>query len=371
MLLLAFRNLFQSRARSIMSVGGVALALTLTISLDGVMAGVESRLTAYIDASGADVWVAQAGVRNLHMASSNLPADTAVHIAGLPAVASATPVGYVADVITVGAQRQPSYVFGLPDHPAAGVPRDVSGRSLPGTGEIVLSRVAAGEAGQGIGGTVSILGRRFRISGLASGAVSSLTGLAFITLADFQALQAAPDVISYVLVRARPGQSASAVAAEIQSQVPGVSAFTTADFAAQERRIVGDMAADIVNILDLVGFLVALAVMALTVYTATLARRSEYGVLKAVGASNMHLYGAVAAQAVISLVLAMAVALAVSLALAAVVPLAEPRLALVVTWGSALKVGAFALVIGVLSALLPVWQIAGLDPVAVFRRRVA
>jgi putative ABC transport system permease protein len=231
--------------------------------------------------------------------------------------------------------------------------------------------VAAGEAGQGVGGSVSILGRRFRIAGLAGGAVSSLTGLAFITLADFQSLQAAPGMISYVLVRARPEQSVRGLAARIQGMVTGVTALSTADFAAQERRIVGDMAADIVNILDLVGFLVALSVMALTVYTATLARRSEYGVLKAVGASNGHLYRVVAAQALISLVLGFAVAMAVSVALGAVVPLVEPRLALVVTWGSALKVGAFALVIGVLSALLPVRQIAGLDPVAVFRRRVA
>lgn len=371
MLLLAFRNLFQSRARLLMSAGGVALALTLSISLDGVMAGVESRLTAYIDASGADVWVAQAGVRNLHMASSNLPAAVVDRIAGLPEVASATPIGYVADVITVGAQKQPSYVFGLPDHPAAGAPRDVSGSPLPRAGEIVLSRVAAGEAGQGVGGSVSILGHRFRIAGLAAGAISSLTGLAFITLADFQAMQAAPGMISYVLVRARPGQPAAALAREIQGSVTGITAVSAADFAAQERRIVGDMAADIVTILDLVGFLVALSVMALTVYTATLARRSEYGVLKAVGASNGHLYRVVAAQALISLVLGFAVAMAVSIALAAVVPLVEPRLALVVTWGSALKVGAFAVVIGVLSALLPVRQIAGLDPVAVFRRRVA
>ena len=305
------------------------------------------------------------------MASSNLPADVADRIAALPGVASAMPIGYVADIITVGTQKQPSYVFGLPDHPAAGAPQDVTGSRLPGSGEIVLNRVAAGEAGQGLDGTASILGRRFRITGLAGGQISSLTGLAFITLTDFQSLQGAPGMISYVLVRARPGQSAAEVAGRIQAEVAGVSALTTVDFAGQERRIVDDMAADIVNILDLVGFLVALSVMALTVYTATLARRSEYGVLKAVGASNGHLYRVVAAQALISLVVGFAVATAVSLALGALVPLVEPRLALVVTWSSVLKVGAFALVTGVLSALLPVRQIAGLDPVAVFSRRVA
>jgi putative ABC transport system permease protein len=236
---------------------------------------------------------------------------------------------------------------------------------------VVISKVAAGQAGVGLGGTVTIQGREFRISGLAAGAVSSLTGLAFITLADFQALQGAPGVISYVLVRARSGWPATRLAAEIQSDLDGISALATTDFAAQERRIVKDMAADIVDILDLVGFLVALSVMALSLYTATLARRREYGVLKAVGASNFHLYRVVAAQAIVSLALGFAVGLAITLALGLLVPLVEPRLAVEVTRDSVIKVGALALLIGVLSALLPVRQIAGLDPVAVFRRRVA
>ena len=371
MLLLALRNLFQSRARLVMATGGVALALTLSLSLDGVVAGMESRLAAYIEQSGADVWVAQAGVRNLHMASSNLPATAADEIAALPGVASATPIGYVADIITVGDERQPSYVFGLPDHAAAGTPRQVSGSPLPGPGEAIVSRLAAREAGQGIGGTVTILGRRFRISGLSGGAVSSISGFTFVTMADFQAMQGGPGVISYVLVRARPGRSPGALAAEIGLALICPPPPPTADFAAQERRIVKDMAADIVDILDLVGFLVALSVMALTVYTATLARRSEYGVLKAVGAGNRHLYQVVAAQALVSVALGFAVGVAVSLALGVLVPFVAPRLALEVTWESVVKVGSFALVTAVLSALLPVRQIAGLDPVAVFRRRVA
>jgi putative ABC transport system permease protein len=371
MLRLGFRNLFQSRARLLMSMGGLSLALTLSLALDGVVAGAESMTSAYIDQSGADVWVSQAGVRNLHMASSNLPAPVAAQIAALPGVASATPIAYMSNIVSVGGQKQLVYVFGLPDDPAAGAPRDVTGSPLPHTGQAVLSSVAARQAGQGLGGTVTILGRAFGIAGLAGGAVSSLTAPVFITLADFQALQGTPGVISYVLVRARLGQDAARLADEIESDVGGVSAAPTAAFSAHERLIVEDMVTGIVDILDLVGFVVALSVMALTVYTATLARRSEYGVLKAVGARNLDLYRVVAAQAVISLALGFLAALAITLALSVLVPLVEPQLAIELTAGSVARVGAFALVVGVLSALLPVRQIAGLDPVAVFKRRVA
>jgi putative ABC transport system permease protein len=71
--LLARRSLTRNRVRFVVSVGGVALALSLTLALDAIYAGVANQLTTYIDRAGADVWVAQAGVRNLHMVASWLP----------------------------------------------------------------------------------------------------------------------------------------------------------------------------------------------------------------------------------------------------------------------------------------------------------
>ncbi|MBI5349592.1 MAG: ABC transporter permease, partial [Chloroflexi bacterium] len=57
MIRLAFRNLFQNRARLMISVGGVALSLLLILSLDAIFTGVEGQVTAYIDHSGADIFV--------------------------------------------------------------------------------------------------------------------------------------------------------------------------------------------------------------------------------------------------------------------------------------------------------------------------
>jgi len=53
----ALRNLVQNKIRLVISMGGVALALSLILALDAIMTGVEGRLTAYIDNSGADVFV--------------------------------------------------------------------------------------------------------------------------------------------------------------------------------------------------------------------------------------------------------------------------------------------------------------------------
>ena len=45
---LAFRNLFQQKLRLTLSVGGVALSITLIILLNGFLEGVYAQVTAYL-----------------------------------------------------------------------------------------------------------------------------------------------------------------------------------------------------------------------------------------------------------------------------------------------------------------------------------
>jgi putative ABC transport system permease protein len=96
----------------VISVGGTALALLLILALDAIFAGVEKQVTAYIDRSGADIWVAQDGVRNMHMAASAMPASVAGKVKNVPGVESVTPILYLTNMI-IGQERN------LPMIPAA------------------------------------------------------------------------------------------------------------------------------------------------------------------------------------------------------------------------------------------------------------
>src|SRR3990170_7367700 len=98
--LLARRNLARNRVRLLVSVGGVALALSLTLALDAIYAGVANQLTAYIDRAGADVWVAQTGVRNLHMVASWLPESATAEVRAVDGVAEVTAILYSTDTIS-------------------------------------------------------------------------------------------------------------------------------------------------------------------------------------------------------------------------------------------------------------------------------
>ena len=164
MIRLAFRNLFQNKARLVISIGGVALALLLILSLDAVFTGVERQVTAYIENSGADIWVSQVDVRNMHMASSSLPDSVARKVKYVPGVASVTPIHYLTNNVVAGDERNLAYIIGLPENAELGGPWEVSsGRNLPAEGETILNRNVAEKSGIGLGDTVEILGKKFKV----------------------------------------------------------------------------------------------------------------------------------------------------------------------------------------------------------------
>jgi putative ABC transport system permease protein len=164
------------------------------------------------------------------------------------------------------------------------------------------------------------MGEEFEVAGLSEETSSLVNSVAFISIEDFAKLRANSGTFSFLLVKVAEGESPQDIVTRIEAQVSDVTAQTTEDFAYQERKVVKDMSTDVITIMNLIGFLIGLAVMALTVYPATLARRSEYVVLKALGARNGHLYRAVLAQALISVAIGFAVGLAITFLLSAIVP---------------------------------------------------
>lgn len=371
MLHLARRNHFQSTAKALMTTGAVALAFMLIFSFDAVLAGLEGRIAAFIERSGADVWVAQSGVRNMHMASSTVPRGVVDEVRAVEGVAEAMSLRYLANVMVKDDEQYVAYVIGLPEGATMGTPVGVtSGDALPEPGEVIVDG-ALRQEGARVGDTVRILGSDFRIGGLAEGLASTLSSLAFIRLDDFDRLIGSAATVSYVLVRVAPGASPDAVAARIERDVPSVTASSAALFADQERRIVRDMSTEITVIMNLVGALIGLAVIALSVYTATVSRLPEFGLLRALGAARRHCFGVVLGQAALVVALGFVLGLVLTFGASLLVPLVDPLLYMRITWPSILKATAIALVVAGLAAIAPIVQISGVDPAIVFRRKVA
>jgi putative ABC transport system permease protein len=362
---LARRNLLQDRRRVLLSTGGVAVALLLVLILGGIFAGAMRQLTGYIDRSGADLVVSQAGVTTMHMSASVLRPDIADRARETPGVAWAEPIRYTTGMVSSPAAQSASYVIGYDPTAGHAGPSLVTGRP-PGPGEAVIDRQAADQLGVRMGDRVRVLGRAFTLVGLSTGGTNIANTTVFIPSGDFARLRGPTQ--AYVLVGARPGVNLGVLRARLEGIPPGNTVQSGGQFAASERRIVTDMSADLLRIMSAIGFGIALAVIALTLFNVTVAKTREYGVVKALGARPGRLAATVAAQAAWSVVLALAAATALALLLTVVVGRLNPALTIWISPGSVLRTGLGALLVGVAGAVLPIRRVLRVDPAASFRR---
>ena len=366
---LAVSNLIQNKTRLLISVGGVGLALTLVLFFRAVFDGAEGRLTVYIDRAGADVWVSQEGVRTMHMSESALPASVVEEVRAVPGVEQAVPILYTEGMIQANGEDYIVYVFGVPpDAPLGGPSRITDGALAPGRGETIIDHAIASKAGLHVGDQVTVLGRELRIAGLTSGTSSLVSSVSFVRMEDFQRVRGGGQVISFVLVKVQPGETPAAVASRIAESVKGVTVQTRGEFASQERQLVKDMSADIITIMNTAGYLTGLAVVALTIYIATVGRRREYGLLKAVGVRNGRLYWIVLVQALLTVGAGLLTGLGLTLLLSVLIPSFNELIVLSVSTASLLRVTVISAVIAGVAALLPARQLAGLEPVTIIRR---
>lgn len=174
--------------------------------------------------------------------------------------------------------------------------------------------------------------------------------------------------LSYLLVGAHLGTSATALRATLAVALPDATVQTRAQFADQEAAVVADMSADVMRIMVIIGFAIALAVVCLTLFAGTLARLRDYGIIKALGAGSGRLAGIVVAQAAWTIAVALATSVALALLVGRVVEAVAPTITIAVEPASILRVAAGAAVIGAVSALAPLRRVVAVDPASAFRR---
>ena len=360
---IAWRNLSRQRLRLALSVGGVGMALLMILALDGIYAAILDRVTAYPDNQGAPLIASQRGVSTMHMSSSTIPRRAVERLQRDPRVDRAEPILYT--TLLLGRERQAvSYVIGF--RGGGGPWEIVDGRGRPHAGEIVLDERTADRLGLRVGSRVGVLGTDMRVVGLASGAASVLTGLAFVDYDTFAGAAGTRGSASYVLVWPRSGDAGDVGRALERDHQLTVQ--TRDQFSGNERQVISDMSTGLIRGMLMIGIVVGLAVAAVSIYTATVARLGEYAVLKAIGMPNRALYALVSRQSLLTALAGLGVALALVTVLALGVPLLEPSVNVAVSVGSVARTAGAAALIALLAAFVPARRVARVDPASVYRR---
>jgi putative ABC transport system permease protein len=363
---LARKNLFHDRRRAVLAISGVGASLVLVLVLDGIFAGAMRQVSAYMRGSPADVFVAQQDVRTMHMTQSALPPGTVEAARAIDGVAWAEALRYSTSILDGGAGQRVTYVLGYDTTTGRGGPRRLAAGRPPGADEVLVDDVAADELAIDVGDRVTVMGAQFTVSGFSTEGTNIVNTTVFIRNEDFARLRG--DTVAYVLIGAARGVTPDRLVTRLTAALPGTTAQTRAEFARQESNVVRDMAADVMKIMSIIGFLIALAVVGLTLFATVLGRLREYGVVKALGAGPGRLAATVAAQAAWSVTLGVVVAVGVALALGTAVDALTPNVTVVIEPASVARTAAGALVVGGIAALLPLRGVLRVDPATAFRR---
>lgn len=361
---LARRNLLEDRRRFALAMLGIGSGLLMVLLMNAVFAGFTEQETAYLRSLQADILVSQEGVRTMQMSISNVPAEALETTRNAPGVAWVEPLRQMTTTIDARGKQLITYLFGYNPATGRGGPPQLTGRA-PGRGEVVLDRAGADQLDVRIGDTVEYFGKPMRVSGLTEG-LTSVGNTASFVLADDFARLAGPGA-NYLLVGAAPGVNPEQLRTQLAARLADVTIQTREGFTAEEVAFVQDLYTDVVRTMIAIGFVIALALVALSLSAVTSSKLRDYGVVKALGATRRQLVTAVATQALWSVVLATAMATVGAFVLAWVIGWAVPNIALVIEWRAIALTLAGAIAVGAPGALLPLRRVLQVDPATAFR----
>lgn len=363
---IAARNLWRDPWRLAISAGGLAFAVLLMLFLHATYVGQIAQAGAFVDNAGADLWVTQEDTRDLFHGQSTLPGDLAGELALLPGVVAASPLmGKSVHVASVG-DGADLFLVGYDPTTGMGGPWSMhSGRLVQGGNDIVVDRVFASVEGVDIGDDVTLGNATFEVVGISRGASTLFSNFAFIHVDAARALAPSSDVVNYYLLEV-DGSPGSIVRA-VEEMIPASKTWTRDDFSEVNSRGSREAFLPVIATVMVLGFVVGAVVVGLTVYTATMERRAEYGVLKAMGAPQRKLGGMVLQYSIVSTALGTMMGVALTFLADAIAEWLIPQMRADITWAGIGSVVVAAVLITGVATLLPVRRIASLDPAEVFR----
>ncbi|HEU4759315.1 MAG TPA: FtsX-like permease family protein [Dehalococcoidia bacterium] len=376
---IARKNLLAEKARLGVAVGGVTFAVFLIVLIQSLFLGVRHSAGALIEDLPFQLWVVQDSTFDLYHSTSLLPSAYAGRAMDVPGVASAQRVAGRQVRVPVGSghERELFLAFDAPVTRAqvsAGLPAQTGAQppaplldmaALPQPGQMIVSSSLARKYGIEVGQAVRLGARQFTVAG-TTGQGAAFRYFSFLNFDDAVLLFGLGGDVNYVTVTLQPGADEATVARSIEEALPGVDVVDRQEFADRSRAEIGAFT-PVLAVLLAVGFIVGAAVISLTIYTATVEKAREYGVLKALGASSWYLYRLVTVQSLCVGVLGFALGVPLAVGASAAAGFVVPEFVTLFQWQAVIGVLAIVLLMSLAAAYLPIHRIARIQPTSVFR----
>jgi putative ABC transport system permease protein len=362
---LVLKNLLRRKARTALTVAGVAIGVGLIVALLSITAGVKETANELIHVGRSDFGLFQQGASDL--TRSVLPQSLYAKVKADPGVAEAAEI-----FLRVGeVENQDEFLlFGYA--PGQFTERRlvvIDGHRASGR-EAMLGDEAAEALRLGAGDLLHVERRAFPIAGVYHSGDRFVDLGAVLPLSVVQSLAQRPHEVTTIGVTVKPGSTPKTVAKRLEQKFPGVTAVVEPGQAVRidtsSRLIV--TAGWIFSLLALIiGGIGVTNTMAMSVFE----RVREIGIMRAVGWSSARIAALIVSEALGICLLALGLGLLGGWVAAVLLTRNSSLSSLtqadftggVFAWGLA-----FALGVGLIGALYPAWRAIKLTPIEALRR---
>lgn len=268
--------------RTSLTAFGVSLGVMSIVAFSTLVRGMWAATDAAIHLGEGDMIIFQAGVA-ADIFSTLDEAQTRARLTADPDVERATawllhvaPVEGKPFMVLFGARKD-----SISEHYS----RLIEGAGLESDEDALLGRVAAKILEKRVGDTVTVAGRRFRVTGIFTTGVVYYDGAIALSLPTLQEIVHKQGLVTSFQVRVRAGADPQAVAERIEREHPDLAAVVDAS---QYKKVDQglEMARSMVSVISFLALVIGSLIVANTMWMSVNARTREIGILRAVGWSK-------------------------------------------------------------------------------------
>jgi putative ABC transport system permease protein len=365
----AWKNLGRRRLRTVLTLGGIAMAIGAFVALVGFSRSFEHEWLRLYESSGTDIAVVQKTFLN-----TSVDESAGAKLRSLPVVARATPM--ILNMMDLTPEINAlAYGWKADSYEFDSLSMKSGRRFRDGHPEVILGDLLASNLNKKVGDTLEIQGSNFTVTGIYHGGSALEAGAVILPIDELQQLSSLQGKVTAFHVRLRPVPAGEppehylqAAQAQIEAALPGLRAVPAAERASNNQLVVLAHAAawGTSSIALLIGVLGIANTMAMSVFE----RTREIGILRALGWKRWRVLLLIQMEAaalgfaggILGLALGWGALRALSTLpqTASIVSASFPPLLLLEALG-------IAVLAGLAAGAIPAWRGSGLSPVEALR----
>jgi putative ABC transport system permease protein len=389
---IARKNLLEDIPRFLVAQAGIMFAVGLVTIQTGLQQGFARSSSLLIDKSNADIWVSSKQMVHLEL-TLPIPFERltqAQQVAGVDRAEALIirgelwrdPADNIASATVIGSEPE-GQLFSLWDITKGSL------NDLKKPYTIIVDETSLEELNlKGMGDSGKLNSLKAEVVGLTKGTQSLVLGSLIFTSLESANMYVNPllhtddessttpkpkplsssDSISFVLVRAKPGENLQSLKQKLETALPNTRAYTRAEMSLQtqsywqERSGIGF----ILGLGAVVGLIVGVVIVGQILYSSVSDHIKEFGTLKAMGASDWAIYKVIVEQAMWMALLGYVPGMVICLGVAAWTS-ATQGILILITPMSATVVFGVTIVMCISSAIFAIQKVTRVDPAIVFK----